>query len=76
MKNKIDTDGIILSGTGHTGGLTIKSGRFLAKRIYKSLNSKYDSSKIITNLAFGPYIKAFGKPRTPFDWISGDEKDG
>lgn len=75
MKNQIDTDGIILSGTGHTGGLIIKSGRFLAKRIYKSLNSKYDSSKIITNLAFGPYIKAFGKPRTPFDWISGDEKE-
>lgn len=75
MQNRLDAEGYILSGTGHTPGIVIKGGRFISRRIYKKLDSKYDSSDTVTRLAFGSYSKAFKNPRTGFDWISGDERE-
>ena len=41
--------------------------------IIRLLNAPDATSKLVTNMAFGAYNKAFGdKPRTPNDWLSAD----
>ena len=41
--------------------------------IVRLLNAPDATSKLVTNMAFGAYNKAFGdKPRTPNDWLSAD----
>jgi alpha-beta hydrolase superfamily lysophospholipase len=75
MRNQLPADGYIFSGTGHTSGFMIKSGRIIARCEMKKLKSKYEPSAKITKMAYGSYNKAYGKMRTEYDWISSDEKE-
>ena len=74
MKNMIDADAFIFSGTGEQTGMTVKSGKLVAKIVRKTKKSKYDSDGLIKKLAFGSYNKTFEK-RTECDWISSDPKE-
>lgn len=62
----------IIMGTGWQPEMTIRGGLLLAG-ILSGLKGPDAVSKMVTNMAFGAYNKAFGdKPRTPNDWLSAD----
>lgn len=65
-------DAAIIMGTGWQPEMTIRGGLLLAG-ILSGLKGPDAVSKLVTNMAFGAYNKAFGdKPRTPNDWLSAD----
>ena len=65
-------DAAIIMGTGWQPEMTIRGGLLLAG-ILSGLKGPDAVSKMVTNMAFGAYNKAFGdKPRTPNDWLSAD----
>ena len=65
-------DGAIIMGTGWQPEMTIRGGLLLAGAIAR-IKGPDATSKLVTNMAFGAYNKAFGdKPRTPNDWLSAD----
>lgn len=66
-------NGCILSGSTLNKGLLINTGHFIAKTIVKFKGRRY-RSKLLNNLSFGAYNKAFEPTRTNFDWLSRDEK--
>ena len=67
-----ELDGAIIMGTGWQPEMTIRGGLLLAGAIAK-IKGADATSKLVTNMAFGAYNKAFGdKPRTPNDWLSAD----
>ena len=67
-----ELSGAIISGTGWQPEMTIRGGLLLAG-ILSGLKGPDAVSKLVTNMAFGAYNKAFGdKPRTPNDWLSAD----
>ena len=67
-----ELDGAIIMGTGWQPEMTIRGGLLLAG-ILSGLKGPDAVSKMVTNMAFGAYNKAFGdKPRTPNDWLSAD----
>ncbi|MFA6729659.1 MAG: alpha/beta hydrolase [Eubacteriales bacterium] len=72
MKGSLKADGFIFSGTGETTMLAAKGGRAVAGAVKRRLKQPCGTSAFVTKLAFGSYNKAFGKPRTSFDWISSD----
>ena len=62
----------VIMGTGWQPEMTIRGGLLLAG-ILSGLKGPDAVSKLVTNMAFGAYNKAFGdKPRTPNDWLSAD----
>jgi alpha-beta hydrolase superfamily lysophospholipase len=66
-------DGVILSGSSLNKGFAINAGLQLAKIITKFKGRRY-RSKLMHNLSFGAYNKAFTPNRTDVDWLSRDEK--
>ena len=64
-----ELDGLILSGTGHYPKMVTGAGKLIA-----SLMPKKKPSKLVDKLAFGSNNKPFQPARTPFDWLSRDEK--
>ena len=67
-----ELSGAIISGTGWQPEMTIRGGLLLAGAIAR-IKGPDATSKLVTNMAFGAYNKAFGdKPRTPNDWLSAD----
>ena len=65
-------DAAIIMGTGWQPEIIIRGGLLLAG-ILSGLKGPDAVSKMVTNMAFGAYNKAFGdKPRTPNDWLSAD----
>lgn len=65
-------DAAIIMGTGWQPEMTIRGGLLLAG-ILSGLKGPDAVSKMVANMAFGAYNKAFGdKPRTPNDWLSAD----
>lgn len=65
-------DAAIIMGTGWQPEMTIRGGLLLAGAIAR-IKGPDATSKLVTNMAFGAYNKAFGdKPRTPNDWLSAD----
>lgn len=67
-----DIKGAIICGTSgkNPGAL---AGIAIASIIAKAKGTKY-RSKLIDNIAFGTYNKRVPVQRTPFDWLSTDEK--
>lgn len=64
--------GVALSGSNGPVGPLGTMGRFIA-RIERRRLGKRGRSKLIHNLSFGAYNKAFKPARTEFDWLSRDE---
>lgn len=68
-------DALIISGTGHQGGLIIKLGKMVAS-IEKARNGgSKGKSPLIENLAFGAYNKNFSPNRTTHDWLTRDNDE-
>jgi alpha-beta hydrolase superfamily lysophospholipase len=66
--------GLILSGTGTDPGFMGSLGLMIAKRELKK-KGKRAKSELMNKLIFGGYNRAFKPTRTPFDWLSRDEKE-
>jgi alpha-beta hydrolase superfamily lysophospholipase len=64
-------DAAILSGTNGDPGLLAEVGAVLA-RIERRRIGKRGRSKLLNQIAFGAYNKAFEPIRTEFDWLSSD----
>ena len=63
----------VLSGTGDFDNKTVSAGRLVAK-IVCALGGAKKPSALINQLAFASNNKPFEPARTPFDWLSRDEK--
>lgn len=67
-----DFDGAVICGTAHMQRALIKSGKALASSL--AAVSPKKRSKFLENIAFGSYNKCFEPARTPYDWLTRDEK--
>lgn len=63
---------LIIMGTGGPIAIT-RFGIALTDFLAKVRGAKYRSN-FINNLAFGQYCKRISSPKTPYDWITRDEK--
>ena len=66
-------DYVILSGTGHQDPLMIRGGTAIAELLVRINGPRGDGQKL-NDIAFGSYLSRIENPRTPFDWLSRDEK--
>ncbi|MEO4053342.1 alpha/beta hydrolase [Solibacillus sp. CAU 1738] len=66
-------DRCILCGTGTTTALHI-AGNKLALALVKTQGPRMES-KLMNDLSFGSFNKAFKLPKTAFDWLCSDEKE-
>ncbi len=66
--------GAVISGTGADQGLVGKVGKFLA-RSRSIVHRGHHPDKLLDKLSFGAFGKPFQPQKTPFDWLSRDEKE-
>nr|WP_289767163.1 alpha/beta hydrolase [uncultured Acetatifactor sp.] len=66
-------DAAIIMGTGMQPMAVLLAARLLAG-IQKLFCGSRHVSKLIDKMAFGGYGRKIGNPRTPWDWLSRDEK--
>jgi alpha-beta hydrolase superfamily lysophospholipase len=66
--------GVILSGTSGKQGFILNLGIFMAKRQIVKIGVK-TPSETMNKMTFASYNKEFMPTRTPFDWLSRDEKE-
>ena len=64
--------GAIVMGTGHQPRALVEAGRLLT-RIGMLVRGDRYRWKLVNNMAFGGYGKAFSTARTAYDWLSKDE---
>mgnify|MGYP002852767807 CR=1 FL=1 len=64
----------IIMGTGRMAVGVLNAGTFLTKLISLFRGDKFKSS-MITKMSFGSYCKRIANPRTPYDWLSVNEKN-
>ena len=67
-------DGLIIMGSGASKGVIGKVGKLLALNMAKKLGSRLPNNKL-DKLSFGSFNSKIKDPRTPFDWLSRDEKE-
>lgn len=61
--------GVILSGTAHYEPLLLNAGLLIAN-LQCLFGMEKKPSKLLDNMSFGNYNKAFSPARTAFDWLS------
>ena len=66
-------DGVILLGTGAPKDAEVRFGYMLADSVCKRKGTRY-RSKMLYNLSLGNYNRKFKPTKTPYDWLSRDEK--
>lgn len=64
----------VIMGTGTTGGALVAAGSAAAKLTAAFKGAKY-KSPMLTKMSFGSYCKRISSPRTPYDWLSVNEKN-
>ena len=64
--------GVIISGTGYVSKDVLKLGMNTCSGI-AAVKGWQNRSIIVRNMVFGGYNKRIKNPKTPADWISGDE---
>lgn len=70
----LDTDGVILAGTGRISSITAKLVKFVVSLEAKKVGGDDKVSQKVNSLAFGNYNKYFKPCRTEFDWLCRNEK--
>lgn len=68
-----ELDGVIVMGTGSVPGPVLKFGKALCAGIARARGWHY-RSRTVESMAMGSYNKAFKNARTPYDWLTQDEK--
>lgn len=71
IRFKDGIDALVLSGTGQQPAAMVKTGLALCDMEIRRHGPRF-FSKMITNMAFGAYNRAFAPNRTEFDWLSRD----
>ncbi|MDR2259147.1 MAG: lysophospholipase [Treponema sp.] len=66
--------GCLLSGTRGPGGFKLRAG-VPVMTLLAALRGQRKGSSLARAIADGPYNKPFRPNRTPFDWLSRDEKE-
>ncbi len=66
-------DGAILSGTSGQSGFLVSAGKTIAK-LQGIFAGKTKPSKLLNNMTFQDYNKAFRPNKTEFDWLSRDSQ--
>jgi len=66
-------DFAILSGTGHQNPLMVFGGNIIAQILVLKEGPR-GNGQTLNDIAFGSYLNRIENPRTPFDWLSHDEK--
>ncbi len=61
--------GVLLSGTAHFEPLLLGVGRLIAE-LQCLLGGEKKPSKLLTDMSFAGYNKAWSPPRTAYDWLS------
>lgn len=69
-----EIEGLILSGSNGKQGILLDIGLWMVKKEVEKIGRNTPSKKL-DKLIFGTYNKQFGATRTPFDWLSRDEKE-
>ena len=69
LRHPMDADAVVLSGTGTYPAAICRAGQLLAGAIPKK-----KIAKSVDAIAFSSNNKAFAPNRTPYDWLSRDEK--
>ena len=64
---------MILLGTGAPKDAEVRFGYMLADSVCKRKGTRY-RSKMLYNLSLGNYNRKFKPTKTPYDWLSRDEK--
>ncbi len=65
-----EIDALVLSGTGH-----YPKGLCMAGRLLAALSPRRSPARLVDKIAFSGNNKPFEPGRTPFDWLSRDEKE-
>lgn len=73
IKYREPLSGAIISGTSYTSSALNGAGRMIAK-LESAIKGPRARSKMMYNMAFGNYNKAFLPNRTECDWLTNDEK--
>lgn len=66
--------GVVLSGTGSDQGVLSAVGIWLVNG-QRQVKGKRARSNLLNRLSFGQFNRAFRPVRTPFDWLSKDDKE-
>lgn len=66
--------GCVLSGTAGNGGALVVAGQAIAA-VGCAFKGQKTRSKLLSEMTFGAYNKAFEPARTAFDWLSRDEAE-
>ena len=74
QKYATSINGVIIMGTGGNPGLAAKVGKLIARWEMKRHGPTKPSERL-DKMAFGTYNKNIPDPKTPFDWLSRDEKE-
>lgn len=64
--------GVIVMGTAWQPAATLKAGKLVSKMM--GIDKVGKTSPLLDKMAFGSYLKRIPDARTPFDWLSTDEK--
>ncbi|MFB1081022.1 alpha/beta fold hydrolase [Jeotgalibacillus sp. JSM ZJ347] len=65
-------DGVVLSGTNGPMGIISLPANLIASIM--SFYKPTEKAKLLNKLSFGSYNQSFPDSKTPFDWLSSDEK--
>lgn len=65
---------VVLSGTTFSPGLMGDAGKLIGK-FTSAVKSPTAKATLLNNMSFGGFNKQITNPKTPFDWLSTDEKE-
>ena len=74
IRNPGKYDAAIISGTGHQSKGLVFAG-YAAANLLTRIKGPAAPGDMLNNMAFGSYCDKITDPRTPFDWLSRDEKN-
>lgn len=73
-KHSETIDGLIISGTGASSGISGQMATLIA-RYYALIKGDKSQNKVVADLMEKGCLKGLNPARTPFDWLSRDEKE-
>lgn len=69
LQHEAGLSGVVLSGTGHQPQAVVAMGKLVAN-VQKAFGLAQKPGKLLNQMSFGSYNKAFRPTRTEYDWLS------